>query len=288
MKYIDSYAIQLGDVAYEIGDFKLAHENYSKALKRLRNYQGDRMQAAHTASDLVARIEKSSRGFGKSILKFDHWRLTKSSFVKGEQCVKNLYLDKHKPKEKTPFTKERLAVFDRGRSFEDTVRENQFPGGINVKEKVGNFAYFNSFTQYLLDSKGPKTIYEATLIEEGVLVMCDILVKNENGKIDVYEIKLNSQVNDAIIADLAVQYAICKKRFQSDLNSFNLILRTEDEMGRIENLTTELDNQFHSVCKKMDEYKSVLVKEEPKVSMGNHCTHPYECQFIAYCEKKSL
>ena len=175
-------------------------------------------------------------------MKFDKWLLTKSSFVKGNQCAKYLYLDKHKKFEKTPVSSEKQMLFNQGHFFEEMVREQDFPGGINVKEKVGNFAYFNSYSHYLLSLPTKQTIYEATIIEDQVLVMCDVLIKNEDGAIHVYEIKLNSELNDAIIADLTVQYFICKKRFASNLKSFNLILRTagENKLWKIENLTDEL------------------------------------------------
>ncbi len=288
INYIDFSSIKLGDIAYEIGDYKSADDNYFKALKRLRNYQGDRMQPIMMASELVEKIEKikSKIGRGKSILKFDVWKLTKSSFVKGNQCLKYLYLNKHKKQEKTPISKEKQKKFDQGHFFEEKVRKEQFPNGINVKDKVGHFAYFNSYTSFLINSEGGKTIYEATIIEEDVLVMCDILIKEENGKIDIYEIKFNTEVNDAIIADLAIQYTICKKRFNSNLNSFNVILRTENENWKIENLTTELDKQINNVLLKISEYKAVLTKEEPIMMIGEHCNKPYECEFIDYCTNK--
>ena len=168
------------------------------------------------------------------------------------------------------------------------VREQDFPGGINVKEKVGNFAYFNSYSHYLLSLPTKQTIYEATIIEDQVLVMCDVLIKNEDGAIHVYEIKLNSELNDAIIADLTVQYFICKKRFASNLKSFNLILRTagENKLWKIENLTDELEKNTESVSNKISAYKAILQNTEPAISMGDHCNKPYECEFIEYCRNR--
>src|SRR5690554_1151153 len=98
INYIDFNAIKLADLAYEIGDYKCAVDNYSKALNRLRNYQGDRMQPIMMASGIVEKINEINTKIetGKAVLKLDVWKLTKSSFVKGNQCLKYLYLDKHK------------------------------------------------------------------------------------------------------------------------------------------------------------------------------------------------
>ena len=51
ISYIDYRAIKLADRANETGDYNCAVENYSKTLKRLRYYQGDRMQPAIMATE---------------------------------------------------------------------------------------------------------------------------------------------------------------------------------------------------------------------------------------------
>ncbi len=290
ISYIDFNAIKLADLANEIGDYKCAIENYNRALNKLRDYQGDRMEPIMMASGLVEKIKELNNkiGIGKNILRFDTWKLTKSSFVKGSQCIKYLYLDKHKKQEKTPISKEKQELFNQGRTFEEMVRDNEFPDGINIKDKVGNFAFFNSYTNYLLYTPGRQTIYEATIIEEEVLVMCDILIKYEDGSIYIYEVKLNTELNDAIVSDLAIQYAICKKRFKSKLKSFNLILRTDDKdkNWKIVNLTDDLENQMENVIDKINTYKQILQKDEPIIPMGEQCNRPYECGFIEYCKNK--
>lgn len=290
--YIDFNAIKLGDTAFEIGDYKCAIQNYSVALTKLRRYQGDSMQPAMMASGLVTKVEKATKmaSLGRSILKFETWKLTKTSFVKGSQCTKYLYLDKHKKKEKTPISEEKQKLFKKGHSFEDLVREKEFPGGINIKEKIGNFAYFNSYTKYLLSLDDTQIIYEATLIENELLVMCDVLIKQNDERIDIYEIKLNTKINDAILEDLSVQYYVAKLRFGEDLNSFHVIYRSEEDNAKwmIKNVTHDLENHLLSTTEKVEEYKKILKGGEPNVAMGPQCKQPYECEFIAYCKKNKV
>jgi hypothetical protein len=288
--YIDSASIELADLAFEIGDYKCAIENYSRALERLNKYQGDRMQPILMAGSVKRKLEESRQKLrsGKSILEYETWKLTKSSFVKGNQCVKSLYLDKHKRKEKNPITPEKQATFNYGNSFEDEVRRLAFPGGVNVKKKLTNYKYFNSYTKYLVENNLTYIIYEASIIEDLVLVMCDILVKRNDGKIDVFEIKMNTEINEAIKADLAVQYTICKKRFGDKLNSFNLILRVnnENQPFQIIDLTAELSNKIEQVELQISEFKNILDLNEPIISMSDHCLIPYECDFTNYCRMK--
>ena len=221
----------------------------------------------------------------ESILSYDRWTLTKSSFVKGRQCAKLLHLYTFKRNEQTPVSKELQKVFDRGHSFEDYVRENGFPGGVNVKDEVSKFGYLNSYTKRVLSEPGSKVLYEATFIEDEVLVMCDILTKGSDGFIDVYEIKLNKELNEAIWNDLAIQFTICKKRFGGALRSFNAILR-DDESGQHWteiDMTEQLDLKVNQVQDQIVEFKNILENQEPEINMGEHCNKPYACAFKEYC-----
>lgn len=292
MDYIDFDAIKLGDLAVKIGDIKFAIASYSKAYNKLTEYQGDRMlpiEMAAGVGDKLNRVEaiQETGNIGKSILIFEKWKLSKSSYVKGMQCKKYLYLDKYKKRARKPVSREKQALFDKGNLFEKRFRNKQFPNGINVREVVVNFAYFNSYTRYLLDSTDSHILYETTIIEDEVLIMCDVLKKNKDGKIDVYEVKSSKLINEAILNGLAIQYYVCKKRFGNTLNSFNLVLRADDTKDEysIKNLTTILEDKFDEVSNNIADFKKILLGNEPKISTGIQCKYPYECEFIDYCKK---
>jgi hypothetical protein len=290
MKFKDLGAIKLGELAFEIGDYTCALAHLFKAYNKLKEYQGDKFEMNSLMGNLSFKLKESigRQGDGKSILLYETWKLSKSSFVRGKQCDKSLFLDKFNKMDRNPISTETQALFNRGHEFEDFVRENRFPGGTNVKEKVGNFFYFNSYTKYLMEDSTTNVIYEASIIEDEVLVMCDILVKNEDGKIDVFEIKLNSEINDAIKSDLAIQYTICKKRFGEQLNSFNLILRSneKDQPYKIIDVTEDVSKLTHEVETQIDHFKNVLTNQEPTISMGSHCAKPYACDFTNYCRAR--
>lgn len=288
--YEDSNAIKLAELAECLGDYNCALRSYTKALERLRNYPGDRTYPLMMAQDLSKRIEriKSSLKYGKNIFQFEQWKLSKSSFVKGSQCKKYLFLDKHKKQEKTPISEEKKVLFSKGHQFEENVRSKQFPNGINVKDKVGDFACFNSYTKYLLSEKKDTTLYEATIIEDDVLVMCDVLTKDLNGSINIYEIKLNNELNEAILQDLAIQYYVCSKRFGSKLNSFNVIFSQgkNTDSWTIKNFKDELEEHVEETIKRIELFMNTLESDEPDVAMGNHCHYPYECEFVDYCTNR--
>jgi hypothetical protein len=286
MKYIDKGSMQLGELAFEIGDYTCALDHLFKAYNKLKDYQGNEFGMLSMMGNLSYKIKEAiaRQSSGKSILINETWKLSKSSFVRGNQCVKSLFLDKFKRMDRNPISPEKQALFSKGHNFEDLVRQEKFPGGINVKEKVGDFFFFNSYTKYLIESKSETVIYEASIIEDDVLVMCDILVKNGE-KIDIYEVKMNAEINDAIRSDLAIQYTICKKRFGKNLNSFNLILRSKEEnsLCTIIDVTADVSPRIEQVQQRIDDFKLVFENQEPTLAMGNHCMTPYECDFTNYC-----
>ena len=284
-------SIKLADLASEIGDYRCALKNYISALDNLLKLQSKPSELLLSADELNDRINalEKTKNEGKSILYNKKWLLTKSKFVIGKQCFKFLYLenDKEKKKEKTPDSEELTALYNRGHLFEDNFRNNEFPGGINVQEKVGNWFFFDSYTNYLLNLPGKQVIFEATIIEDDVLIMCDVLVKDENGKIDVYECKLYKEINNVILEDLSIQYNISKKRFGDSLRSFNLVLRADEEGEEwvIHDLTEDVANSKGDVDASIQLFKEVIRNPEPIIDMGEHCDSPYECGFKAYCSK---
>lgn len=287
LKYSKSSLEKLGDLANELGDVLLAIKCYLSVLNKVGTFDEAFLKNKKNIDRVKRKIENLDvqKSNLLPILYPANWKLSKSSFVKGSQCMKYLYLDTHKREEKTLPNKETQLLFEKGHHFEDLFREKMFPGGVNVKSSVGITAYYASYTKYLLSQINVEIIYEATFIEDDVLVMCDVLSKRENGLIDVYECKMSLKINDAIKNDLAVQYAVCKKRFGKKLRSFNLVLAKEEGGWTITDMTADLSNQFFGTQKSIEKYKKVLSDNEPEIPMGNHCKKPYKCEFVEYCLK---
>ncbi len=280
-------AIALGDLAFSIGDYATAIDSYKEALEYLGYYHGDNQDFLMLEVGLVGRIEELEKAGdrGRRLLYPEKWVLSKTSFVKGRQCEKYLYLDRYKKSGRTPHSAETMALFSRGHEFEDRFRTENFPDGINIKEDVRRFPYFNSYTGYLLQSPGRQELFEAAIIEEEVLILCDVLVRGENGDVEVFEIKMSGEVNDAILNDLALQYYICKKRFGDKLKKFNLVMPDNlDSNGyQIQNRADELNDKMPLVAQQIDRLKKVLAGKEPDIDMGPQCYTPYRCEFIEYC-----
>jgi hypothetical protein len=273
-------------------DYSLSLLNYKKAIKKLNQYKGTNnypLRLIGLLEEKITEIETNQKDKNnvQSNLEYQNWSLSKSSFVKGKQCIKYLYLDKHKKKERTPLTQKTLELFEKGHQFEDLFREQNFENGINVKENLGfNFGYFPSYTDFLLENNDTITLFEATFVESDILIMCDVVDKIGENLYDFYEIKSHTHMQEVIWNDLAIQYFICKQKFgEKAIHTFNVVLRDENNEGKIIDAKNELEARIGNINSLIQNFKTVLASEEPKIEIGEHCLSPYKCDFMAYCEK---
>jgi hypothetical protein len=267
--------IKLARTADEIGDFNCALNNYIIALEILNKSNNKSKEFLRSAADLkklIDRLEKK-KDKSNSVLFYNI----------GKRCLKNLFAEK----EKSAMIEPQLSLFNSTCEHGDRFREEQFPRAINVLDKVGNWGFFDSYTKYLLKLSGKQVIFEATIIEDDILIMCDVLVKNENGKIDIFEIKYENELNKSVLKKLAEKYTICNKRFGINLNSFNLILRSGDtgQDWYIQDLMEMLTNLSPIENELINSFKVVLKNEGFITEQHNYCDSPAECGFQRYCTK---
>ncbi len=103
---------------------------------------------------------------------------------------------------------------------------------------------FAQKTKELIE-KGVTTIYEATFIYDNLLVMVDILHK-ENGKWIAYEVKSSLKITETYVKDACFQYYVIKN-ILPDLADFNLLtlnphysLSDQIEIGKLFKTTSIL------------------------------------------------
>jgi hypothetical protein len=144
--------------------------------------------------------------------------LSKSTFLKGLQCDKHLYLYKHNKELLDPLTEMQQAIFSRGTDV-GKIAQQLFPNGVDVSPPSPiNFKKSIGQTEVLM-RKGEQVIYEASFIYDDVLAAADIVVKEGDGW-NIYEVKSSTSINEVHINDAAVQYwivnnlgyTICAKR----------------------------------------------------------------------------
>ncbi len=219
--------------------------------------------------------------------------LSKSTFIRGMQCTKSLYLNKHHPELKDKISPELQEIFRRGTNVGLLARD-LFPGGIDASPKEpGNYRQSVLYTQELLSDNAP-VIYEAAFQHEGVLCLIDILV-NENGKWKAYEVKSSKRITKTYIMDASLQYHVITgtglilddifivymnnkyvRKGELDLHSLFTARSVYKKVNKNQELTLFNINRL----------KSILISNEiPDVDIGGHCSKPYDCDFKGYCWK---
>ncbi len=220
--------------------------------------------------------------------------LSKSTFIRSNQCLKSLYLNKKRPFLRDRISKEQLAKFRRGHRVGELAQQ-LFPGGVDMKPKSpSQFQKKALETGEIIRSNSYNTIYEATFQYDRLLILLDIL--HQDGKDwTAYEVKSSLKISDTYILDAAFQYYVINN-FGISLKDFFLIYVNPDY-----NFEGELDlsqlfikeSVLQKIVELQERIKEQVVKAKstlelgnaPKIEIGPHCTNPYPCDFMGFCWK---
>lgn len=219
--------------------------------------------------------------------------ISKSSYIRGLQCHKSLFLHLNQPELKDGIGQAQQFVFDTGHNI-GQLAQQLFPGGIdasrgNPQEVRQALAY----TRELIEA-GQKVIYEGAFAYDDTLCYIDILV-NTNGQWKAYEVKASTKLKDYHYNDIAFQYnTICNAGLQ--LTEINLVHLNKSYVRRgeldvqqlftIVNLTDYARDEQAELTAKILDMKHILsLPDVPAIPTGNHCTSPFTCDFYGHCHK---
>lgn len=217
--------------------------------------------------------------------------LSKSTYLRGLQCQKSLYLNKYNPELKDPVSASQQAVFDMGHEVGKTARK-LFPWGVDATR--GDHFKISAAVEYTkrLIDEGTERIYEAAFIYNGVLCYMDILV-NENGKWKAYEVKGSTSLKDYYIDDASIQYYIINGS-GLELEDISIIyinnqyVRKDalnlNELFIIESVSERVKARQAEVGTKLEEcFQTLSLPFPPDIDIGPYCDEPYDCDFKGFC-----
>ncbi len=220
--------------------------------------------------------------------------LSKSSFVRGLQCHKSLYLYKKNYKLRDYLSPEQLAKFKRGTDV-GILAQQLFPGGKMASAGSYHFPFKNVEKTAQLIASGCKVIYEAAFIANDVYVALDILVKSSENGWTAYEVKSSVQLSQTYYLDAALQhYVIANSGVK--LDDFILIhingsylRQTGLDLKKLfseKSVLTYCKEQMDFVEENIVEMKKIIDQPEaPVIDIGVHCSNPYPCDFSGFCRK---
>ena len=222
--------------------------------------------------------------------------LSKSKYVQGWQCLKQVYLSVNHPELVAPVDDALQAIFDQGTRLGELAR-TRWVGGVLVD--IHPFQHDEAVrrTKELLEDGDIPSLFEAGFTELGVRIRADVLVRTEDGRAwDLIEVKSSTGEKPVHDADIAVQTAVIEAAgvtlrrkmllavdtgytFQggeTDVSKlFKLVDRTDEVAGLQEEVSVRLA-EMHRV---------VGAPAEPEVAIGRQCGDPYDCRFLDYCTR---
>jgi len=219
--------------------------------------------------------------------------LSKSTFIRGVQCLKSLYLNKHRPFLRDRLSPEQLAKFSRGHSV-GLLAQQLFPGGINcAPSHPAQSAKSVNKTAELIESRA-SVIYEAAFSYNQLIIFLDILVRTETGW-HAFEVKSSLSVSETYIQDAALQYHVIEGS-GIHLESFSIIYLNADyslessldisQYFLRKEVTQALINKQEWIENQIIASKEALeLKKSPPISVSSRCYQPYPCDFRGHCWK---
>ena len=212
--------------------------------------------------------------------------ITKTDFMRGMQCRKMLWLDRHRPELRVvpPETQARL---DAGNDFGDRA--------------MGMFGPYEEMTVYrpgtrIPDKKkmaentarhlalGTPVLCEAAFLNYNNYCAADILRKTETGY-DLYEVKNCPEVHEQFIRDAAFQYYIIT-RCGVKIERICIVTHGPEEEHPF--VPVEITGQAKAYYSWINDNiwdlnRMQKQREEVMTEPGEQCTHPYECWYYGYC-----
>lgn len=221
----------------------------------------------------------------------EKYLLSKTTFLRGLQCHKSLYLNRFHRELRDPIPPELQGVFATGHEVGELAR-GLFPGGVPSKPpKSFQFQRAVEVTRELIEA-GKDIIYEAAFQHERVLALVDILVR-DGDKWRAYEVKSSASLKDVHIPDAGIQYYIMQGQGieLADLSIVHLntsyVRQGEldlEQLFSIVSVHSEVLELQPELPDLVAELKGILAGGMvPEIPIGPHCSVPYNCDFIGYC-----
>ena len=222
--------------------------------------------------------------------------LSKSKLLAFRQCPKRLWLEIHHPelREDSAATQ---ASFDVGHQVGEIARRLYDPKGVGtvIVPERGKFAEALKLSAELLAT--PKPIFEAGFAAGGALAFADVLLpRTKQGKRvwRMVEVKSSASVKDYHRDDIAIQAFVARTAgvplasiALAHIDSAWVYPGGEDYQGLLteSELTDEAFPRTEEVKGWIGDAQVVArKKKEPAIGTGRHCSDPYECGFLAYCQ----
>jgi len=313
-------SFEAAEEACKNGDYVQAAEQYWWTVQYFKH--GEFPVYDSSLSKIATKAESQWKSIVKS--KLPTIKLSTSFFLMGKQCVKQMWLQKHRGNEQIVF-EQMQSAFSQGNNIGELARQ-AYPNGKDADETI-----FQNYSKDSLQAKSPiriaelpiilrqyiwlkhtkklieekeDIIYDAAFVHNDVFATIDMLEYTGEDYI-VYELKTTEVIDGGYSFESAIQYYVINNNIpvkdyyiiypnKNYVNELSLPL-TELTTGNCEtqklfvkkSILKEVEELQKNIERNIKTFKKIIEKNRcPQLKMGNRCHKPYECAFIQYCSNR--
>ena len=219
-------------------------------------------------------------------------RLSKSRYLSGLQCHKQLWWRVHDPDawELSPSAGQQ-NLLAQGREVGVRARQH-VPGGQLIDLPFYQHDNMVAATREALQHDVP-AIYEAWFLADEIYVGVDILERTARGY-GVIEVKASNSRKPEHLPDAAVQVHVLRRAGlpveRAEVMHLNPRCRYPDLANLFirEDVTALVEGAQIGVPDELAAQRAMLAGPLPDIPIGEHCTTPHDCPFIARCWPKTM
>ena len=219
-------------------------------------------------------------------------RIDKRLFEAGQQCLKRLYLDHHAPVE-AKLAASRSAMSEAGQELAHLAR-SAFPRGIEVNQQCPERAAKET-KDHLETDKAP-VLFNAAFCTATASARTDIVLRQQDGALDLFEVKSGMRVKTRHLQDLALQVLTIEEAgFQ--VRSANILhvnrsyTKSEEDVStqlfRNVEVTERVRAQLPKIAKLVQAYRQQLEDDTAlQFPTGTFCETPFPCPHLTACSRQ--
>ena len=220
--------------------------------------------------------------------------LSKSTYIKGLQCEKALYMTKKHPYLRDKLSIEQRAKFQRGTDV-GILAQAYYPGGINMSpSSPSQFPKKVKETMENLQNPMISVMYEAVFQYNDTLIMVDLLVR-DGYQWKAIEVKSSLKLSTTYYNDAALQYYVLHgcgvplSDFQLMYLNAGYVKDGPIDVKKLFHLASVIDyakEQEPIIAANVKRLKDVVaLPHSPLCNIGTQCHEPYTCDFLGHCWK---
>ncbi len=217
-------------------------------------------------------------------------RLSKSRYLCGLQCHKQLWWRVHEPEApELCLSPGQQNLFEQGREVGERAR-GHVPGGELIDVPFYQYDNKVAATREALKRDLP-AIYEAWFLADETYVGVDILERTSRGY-TVIEVKASNSRKPEHLPDATVQVHVLRRAGlqveRAEVMHLNPQCRHPDLSNLFvrEDVTPLVEAALIGVPDELTAQQKMLEGPLPDVAIGEHCTTPHDCPFIERCWPK--